>query len=467
MASLSLTDFERDALPTLTEYATIPCLSPAFDANWQEHGHIDAATELLANWIRERQFNDIEIEIHRLEGRTPVLVATIGATTDVPGTCVLYGHLDKQPPLGNWSEGLNPYIPVRKGDRLYARGVADDGYSTFSAILAVEAMERDGIGHARCVVLIEASEESGSPDLDAYLDLLAPHLGDVQLMICLDSGALTYDRLWVTTSLRGIINVEITVSVLEHGQHSGSASGVIPSSFRILRQLIERVEDSATGDILLTELHGQIPSYVIESSQSVAAEFGDVIAEELPSIDGLELMGASAADRIVRRTWFPTLSVVGMAGIPDPSIAGNVLRPSTTAVLSFRVPPNVDASKAAQALKTLLTENVPSSARVQADFTTGEGWVAPELSPWLSDALDKASNDAFGRKPGFTGEGGSIPFLGELANRYPDVQFVATGVLGPQSNAHAIDEMLDIPTAVAVSNAVMTIVAAHAKSKEN
>jgi acetylornithine deacetylase/succinyl-diaminopimelate desuccinylase-like protein len=464
MASLSLTDFERDALPALTEYATIPCLSPAFDANWQDHGHIDAAAELLANWIRERKFNDLEVEIHRVEGRTPVLVATIGATAETPGTCVLYGHLDKQPPLGNWSEGLDPFHPVRRGDRLYARGVADDGYSTFSAILALEAMEREGHGHARCVVLIEASEESGSPDLDAYLDLLAPHLGDVQLMICLDSGALTYDRLWVTTSLRGIINVELTVSVLEYGQHSGSASGVIPSSFRILRQLIERIEDSATGDILIPQLHGVIPSSVTNSAESVAAEFGDVIAKELPSLDGLELMGASPADRIIRRTWYPTLSVVGMAGIPDPSIAGNVLRPSTTAVLSLRVPPNVNASEAAQALEKVLTESVPSNARVETSFTFGEGWVAPDLAPWLSEALIVASTDAFGREPGFTGEGGSIPFLGELAKRYPGVQFVATGVLGPQSNAHAIDEMLDIPTAVAVSNAVMTIIAAHANS---
>ncbi|MEI6710147.1 MAG: M20/M25/M40 family metallo-hydrolase, partial [Actinomycetota bacterium] len=267
MTHLTLSDFERDALPTLTQYASIPCLSPAFDAAWSENGYIDQAMELLANWVREREFNDVEIEIHRIEGRTPLMTVTIGATNPGEGTCVLYGHMDKQPPLGDWSEGLAPYQPVRRGDRLYARGVADDGYSTFAAILALEAMEREGIGHSRCVVLIEASEESGSPDLDAYLDLLKAQLGRVELMICLDSGALTYDRLWVTTSLRGVINIELTVSVLEYGQHSGSASGVIPSSFRILRQLLERVEDSSTGDILVPELYGEIPEYVKDSAE--------------------------------------------------------------------------------------------------------------------------------------------------------------------------------------------------------
>jgi len=464
---ISLSDFERDALAVLTEYATIPCLSPGFDSEWQESGHINQAAELLANWIREREFANIEVEIHQIKGRTPVLVATIEATAPVDGTCVLYGHLDKQPPLGNWSEGLAPYSPVRIGDRLYARGVADDGYSTFSAILALEAMEREGIGHTRCVVLIEASEESGSPDLDAYLDLLADHLGTVELMVCLDSGALTYDRLWVTTSLRGVINFEVTVSVLEHGQHSGSASGVVPSSFRILRQLIERLEDSATGEILVSALHGEIPQLALDSAESVANEFGDVIAKELPTLPGLELMGSSAADRIIRRTWHPTLSVVGMAGIPEPAIAGNVLRPFTTAVLSFRVPPNVNAHEAALAINKLLTENIPSNAVVETEFVSGEGWVAPDLAPWLREALETGSRNAFGRGPGFTGEGGSIPFLGELAKRYPSVQFVATGVLGPQSNAHAIDEMLDLPTAVAVTNAVMTIVGAYADSKRS
>jgi acetylornithine deacetylase/succinyl-diaminopimelate desuccinylase-like protein len=392
-----------------------------------------------------------------------MLVVTVESTAAATGTVLLYGHLDKQPPLGDWSEGLAPFAPVRRGNRLYARGVADDGYAIFSALLALESLEANGVPHARCVVLIEASEESGSPDLESYLDALRDHLGPVELLVCLDSGALTYDRLWVTTSLRGIVIAEVRVAVLEQGQHSGSASGVVPSSFRILRELLDRVEDSTTGDIRLTQFHGDIPDEHVVAANELANEFGDIIARELPTLPGVRVMGDSPADRILRRTWSPTLSVTGMGGIPAPESAGNVLRPFTTAVLSLRLPPNVDAARASATLEEVLTSDVPSGATVSVKIDGANGWLAPPLASWLVDALDEASTKAFGRGPGFTGEGGSIPFLASLAARYPGVQFVATGVLGPHSNAHGIDEMLDLPMAVGVTNAVATVVGAHAR----
>jgi acetylornithine deacetylase/succinyl-diaminopimelate desuccinylase-like protein len=464
MPLLNLADFERDALNTLTTFATIPCLSPSFDAEWVQHGHIDRAIELLSDWALARRFATFDVEIHRLDGRTPILVITVEATAPGDGTAVLYGHLDKQPPLGDWSDGLSPYEPVRREDRLFARGVGDDGYSTFSALLAIEAMEAQNIPHSRCVVLIEASEESGSPDLEAYLDHLKDHLGQVELMICLDSGALTYDRLWVTTSLRGVANVEVEIEVLSQGQHSGSASGVVPSSFRILRELLDRVEDATTGEVLVSALSAKIPDEVVRAASDLAGEFGDIIARELPTLEGVELMGTSAEERILRRTWYPTLSVIGIGGAPAPEIAGNVLRPSTTAKLSFRLPPSVDAEAAKDALIPVLTTDVPSSARVTLkNWDIGSGWNSPPLAPWLAEALDVASNEAFGRAPGYTGEGGSIPFLASLGKRYPDVQFVATGVMGPQSNAHAIDEFLDLPMTVGVTNAVITVLSAYAK----
>jgi acetylornithine deacetylase/succinyl-diaminopimelate desuccinylase-like protein len=466
MPKLTLEDFERDALDTLTTYAAIPCLSPMYDTQWIQHGHIDRAIELLSDWALARKIADFDVEIRRLGDRTPVLVVTVAATAPGDGTAVLYGHLDKQPPLGDWSEGLAPFEPVRRGDRVYARGIADDGYSTFSALLAIEAMEADGVAHSRCVVLIEASEESGSPDLDAYLDDLKEHLGKVELMICLDSGALTYDRLWVTTSLRGVLNVELEIKVLTQGQHSGSVSGIVPSSFRILRELLDRVENAATGEILLPELNAKIPDAEVIAATAVAAEFGDIFARELPTVEGVELMGTSAEERILRRTWYPTLSVVGIGGVPEPEIAGNVLRPYTTAVLSLRLPPSVDAESARDALIPILTENVPSSAQVSlANWNVGSGWVAPPLAPWLAASLETASRNAYGRAPGFTGEGGSIPFLASLGKRYPGVQFVATGVLGPQSNAHAIDEFLDLPMAVGVTNSVITVLTDYTTSR--
>ncbi len=465
MPPISLSDFERDALEALTAYAAIPCLSPMFDDQWERSGYIDQAVELLADWARARTLADFDVSIHRLVGRSPMLCVTVESTGTPSGTAVLYGHLDKQPPLGAWSEGLGPFAPVRRGDRLYARGVADDGYSIFSALLAIEAMESNNVAHSRCVVLIEASEESGSPDLEAYLDHLTEHLGDVELMICLDSGGLTYDRLWLTTSLRGIVNVVVTLNVLTQGLHSGSVSGVVPSSFRLLRQMLDRVEDSSTGEILVEELYAEIPAEHVAAAKAVAAEFGDLLADGLPTVDGVTLMGISAADRVLRSTWHPTLSVVGMGGIPEPEIAGNVLRPYTTAVLSFRLPPNVDAHTAAAAIAEALRTDAPPSSVVTIS-QAANGWMSPPLKPWLRNALNDASQKAFGRAPGFCGEGGSIPFLASLATRYPDVQFVATGVLGPESNAHGINEMLDLPMAVGVTNAVITVLSAYAEKKD-
>jgi acetylornithine deacetylase/succinyl-diaminopimelate desuccinylase-like protein len=463
---LTLDDFEHDALSTLTTYATLECLSPAFDVHWRESGHIDAAVELLAQWARERTFARFDVDVVRLEGRTPVLLVTVEATNDDDATVVLYGHLDKQPPLGDWSEGLAPYVPVRRGNRLFARGVADDGYSTFAALLALEALEAGAVPHSRCVVLIEASEESGSPDLDAYLDHLTERLGRVELMICLDSGALTYDRLWVTTSLRGLASVDVTVEVLTRGQHSGSASGVVPSSFRILRQLLDRLEDPTTGEVLVSELHGEIPDEARHAAHDIALEFGGNVYQDLPVVQGLTLMGPDVAERILNQTWRPTLSVVGMAGLPTPEIAGNVLRPFTTASLSFRLPPNVDADRAQTALEELLTTDVPEGAHVSVRGHGANGWCSPPVAPWLAGALEGASQEFFGRSVGYTAEGGTIPFLASLAQRYPDVQFVATGVLGPDSNAHGIDEMLDLPTTVNLTNAVSSVVAAFAHRKD-
>ena len=299
MPLVTLADFENDALSTLLEYCAIPCLSPAFDHEWRASGHIERAVQLLAEWARARRIADLDVRVHRLEGRTPLIVVTVGATAPGDGTCLLYGHLDKQPPLGDWSDGLGPYEPVRRDNRVYARGVSDDGYSIFSSLLALEALEAEGVPHSRCVVLIEASEESGSPDLEAHLDALVDHLGRVELLICLDSGALTYDRLWVTSSLRGLVNVEVTVSVLRQGQHSGTASGVVPSSFRVLRQLIDRVEDSTTGEVLVRELHTTIPEAHVRAAREIAEEFGDVTVTKLPLLDGVEVMGTDPAERIL------------------------------------------------------------------------------------------------------------------------------------------------------------------------
>ncbi|HEY0398307.1 MAG TPA: M20/M25/M40 family metallo-hydrolase, partial [Acidimicrobiia bacterium] len=202
-----------DVVPTLCDFIRIPNVSVAFDPGWSEAGHMVRAVDLVAGWLRARPIDGAAVEVQEIPGRTPVIVVDVPAhgVPDGGGAVLLYGHLDKQPPLAEWRTGLGPWEPVRDGERLYGRGGADDGYAAFAALSAIEAVRAADGAHRRCVVLIEASEESGSPDLPAHLEQLGDRLAGTDLVIALDSWCWSYDRLWVTTSLRGLLGVELTV----------------------------------------------------------------------------------------------------------------------------------------------------------------------------------------------------------------------------------------------------------------
>ena len=436
--------WEQRILPALSEYTRIPCLSPAFDPDWAERGAIAEAAELLRDWARE-QDPGLATEIVQLPGRTPLLLIENGGSGD---PILIYGHMDKQPPLGDWRPGLAPFEPVREGDLLYGRGTADDGYALFAAVTALLAA--DG-GRGRVVILIEASEESGSPDLGAYVEHLRERIGSPTLVICLDSGCLSYDRLWLTSSLRGVLVASLRVDVLTEGVHSGAAGGIVPSSFRILRKILSRIEDEDTGEILLPELRGSgVPADHREYLRAAALEFPD---NPLPTVDGLHLAGGDAAGRFVARAWSPALEVTGMDGLPAVRDGGNVLRPFTTAKISLRLPPDVDAQLAADALISALTTDEGAHLTIDLE-AAADGWVAPPLDDHYTAALDRISHDIFQRPIGYHGEGGTIPFLADLRRSFPDTQFVATGVLGPHSNADGPNEFLHIPMGKAVTYAV-------------
>ena len=439
--------WEARVLPTLSEYTRIPCLSPVFDPDWAERGALMEAAELLRAWTQE-QDSSLDTEIVQLPGRTPVLVVENGGTGD---PILIYGHMDKQPPLGDWRPGLSPFEPVREGDLLYGRGTADDGYALFAAVTALLAA--DG-GRGRVVILIEASEESGSPDLSAYVEHLRARIGTPSLVICLDSGCLSYDRLWLTSSLRGNLVATVRVDVLTEGVHSGSAGGVVPSSFRILRSILSRIEDERTGEILLPELRGAgVPDDLRVSLSDAAPEFSD---DAMPSVDGLRLAGSGPADRLIARAWSPALEVTGMDGIPAVRDGGNVLRPFTTAKISLRLPPDVDAQIAADALISAIRNDEGAHLTIDLEGVA-DGWVAPPLDEHNAATLDRVARASFGRPVGFHGEGGTIPFLADLKRSFPGTQFVATGVLGPHSNAHGPNEFLHIPMAKAVTHAVAAL----------
>ncbi|MDA8075831.1 MAG: M20/M25/M40 family metallo-hydrolase [Actinomycetota bacterium] len=448
--------WEDEVLPALVRYTAIPCLSPDFDEGWEAAGHLTEAASLLGAWARSRAVEGLHAEVRARSGRTPLLLVDAPATGGRAGTVLVYGHLDKQPPLGEWRDGLGPFTAVREGDRLYGRGTADDGYALFAAVTAVEILDAAGIPRPRVVVLVEASEESGSPDLPGHLDDVDAELGSPDLVVCLDSGCLGYDRLWLTTSLRGNLLATVSVQVLTEGVHSGSAGGIVPTSFRLLRLLLDRLEDPRTGEIRLRALHADDRP---ATPQSPPSEW--VAREAFPVVPGLELEGGSDDERLVRSAWTPVLAVTGMDGIPAVRDGGNVLRPSTTAKISLRLPPSVDAASATAALESALRADPPSGARVEVHVdNAATGWAAPPIDGWVDEAFTRASDEVFGTPPGSFGEGGTIPFLAMLTERYPGVPLLATGVLGPGSNAHGPNEFLHLPMAEAVTVATARLVEA-------
>jgi acetylornithine deacetylase/succinyl-diaminopimelate desuccinylase-like protein len=456
--------WREEIVPTLVDYIAIPNKSPSFEPDWEKLGHMDRAVDLFVAWAEKRlPALDAKLSVERLPGRTPLIFIDVPATAPGNDTVLLYGHLDKQPEMTGWSAGKGPWIPVIEGDKLYGRGGADDGYAMFGALTALMALKEQRIPHARSVVVIEASEESGSPDLPHYMDALTERIGKVSLVVCLDSGCGDYERLWLTTSLRGMVGGTLRVDVLEEGVHSGDASGVVPSSFRILRQLLARLEDVDTGIVHVEELNAPIPLERVAQAKIAAEALGEQVYAKFPFVEGMAPTSADLTELVLNRTWRPALSVTGLAGAPPPVDAGNVLRPFTEAKLSMRVPPTTDAKYASAVMKAVLEADPPYGARVSYEGEkAGSGWNAPKTAAWLETALEQASLAVFGKPMAMMGEGGSIPFMGMLGEKFPQAQFVITGVLGPHSNAHGPNEFLHIPTGRRVTEVVARVLAAHA-----
>lgn len=461
MRALCEKTWDEDIIPTLKTFISIPNKSPAFDANWQENGHIDAAVKLVSDWVKKQSIPGLELRVLQLPKRTPVILIEIPGATD--RTVLMYGHIDKQPEMHGWLEGLSPWKAVLKDEKLYGRGGADDGYAVFSSILAIKALKAQAIPHSRIVILIESSEESGSVDLPFYIDELQQDIGTPELIICLDSGCGNYEQLWHTTSLRGMVNGTLRVETLTEGVHSGYGSGIIPSSFRILRQLLSRVENKNTGEILLSAFHVDIPEQRIKEARLAATILGDEIYKAFPRSGSMMPVNDNMSELLLNRTWRPALEIIGCDGIPALKDAGSVLRPYTSVTLSLRTPPTCDADKARDQLKQILEADPPYHAKVT--FTaekTSHGWHAPLLKPWLKTAIDDASHVYFGREALALGEGGSIPFMAMLGKKFPEAQFLITGVLGPHSNAHGPNEFLHIPMVKRLTCSISHVIATEA-----
>jgi acetylornithine deacetylase/succinyl-diaminopimelate desuccinylase-like protein len=456
--------WDDDIVARLTDYIRIPAKSPHFDPAWEANGHIERVIRDALAWVERQPIPGLSVEIVRLPGRTPVLFFDVPAVGDVGrDTVLLYGHLDKQPEMTGWREDLGPWVPKLENGLLYGRGGADDGYAVYASLAALGALASERVAHKRCVGIIETCEESGSFDLPPYLEALSPRLGDVSLVVGLDSGCGDYERLWMTTSLRGLAAGTLLVEVLTEGVHSGDASGVVPSSFRIARALVERLEDHASGRIRPEALHMPIPEERAREARATADIMGGIVFGKYPFAGRTSPMVADRAEGLLNRTWRPALSVIGADGLPSIANAGNVLRPRTALQLSLRLPPTLDGEKATAVMKGLLEADPPYGASVS--FTpdhAASGWNAPPTAPWLERALQQSSQAYYGKPAAAMGEGGTIPFMGMLGRQFPKAQFLITGVLGPKSNAHGPNEFLHVPYAKKLTACVASVIAAHA-----
>ncbi len=454
--------WDDSIIPTLRRYIEIPNKSPMFDADWHARGYMRDAVNLLAGWARQSDVAGLALEIVELPGRTPVLFGEIAATNPAAPTVLLYGHYDKQPEFTGWEDGLGPWTPVIRNGRLYGRGGADDGYATFASLAAIAALQRTGVTHGRLVMLIEGCEESGSFDLPPYLDHLAARIGTPDLVVCLDAECGDYERLWLSSSLRGLLIGTLEVSVLTEGVHSGAASGIVPSSFRVLRRLLDRIEDPSTGR-MIDALHVPIDADTRANARTLVDALGDMIVDRYPWLDGVAPMAQDPVELVLNNTWRPTLSVTGLSGAPPVTSAGNTLRPSTAATLSIRLPPTLDAQAADRTVRDLLETDPPYGAHVRFTSDGGQqGWAAPSLPPMLADSFTAASERYFGKPARYMGMGGTIPFLKMLGDRFPGAQFMVTGVLGPHSNAHGPNEFLDIECGKRVTCCVAHVLGRHA-----
>lgn len=450
-------NWQENILPSLCEYITIPNKSPHFDQDWEANGFMEKAVNHIADWCKAHRAKNMSLDIVRLPERTPLLYIDIPGTTDE--TILLYGHLDKQPEMSGWHDDLSPWQPVIKDGRLYGRGAADDGYAMYACLTAINALQEQNLPHARCVILIEACEESGSYDLPYYIDLLKDKIGKPSLVICLDSGAGNYDQLWMTTSLRGNIIGELTVSLLTEGVHSGNASGIVADSFRVAKQLISRVEDEITGKIHLPEFFSTIPEQRITQARACADVLGKSVYGGFPWESGVLPIDLDKVELILNRTWRPALAVTGASGLPTITDGGNVLRPSTSFKLSMRLPPLVNASQAAIILQQELTHNPPYNAHVSFRIEdSASGWHAPIMADWLAQSVEEASQTFYQQPAMYMGEGGSIPFMGMLGIKFPDAQFMITGVLGPHSNAHGPNEFLHLDMVEKLTSCVAYVI---------
>ncbi|CDW83647.1 peptidase m20 [Stylonychia lemnae] len=433
-------------VPGLSDFVRVPNLTMMADNNFATNGLIQQAMECVDNYINKLDVQGLKRHVFHPEGSNPLVVYVIDGSEGATRNVMLYGHLDKQPWGAGWEEGLAPNDPQIRGDYMYGRGSSDDGYSAFATMLAVKSIQLAGGKLPRVVLVLETEEESGSPNLIPLLNLAEDVIGKPDACFCMDSGALDYDQLWLTSSLRGVCNVDLTIEGGKVGYHSGETGGIIPETFRVARALLNRLDNCDTGRVT-EDLQVPVPDFKQQEADSLSEKYGDKLFKKYNLNEGVQYINEDNIPELyLNKVWRPNLSITGAEGLPPIAAAGNVLRPKTTIRCSMRLCPAFDAHEAEKIITNKLTTDVPYNAKVTVSGGhAGNGWCQKHLQEWLHNALTEAGHKFFGGKDyGSFGEGGSIPFLNELQKKYPDTQIVAMGLVGPGANIHGPNENINL-----------------------
>jgi len=446
-------------LQALEHFVSIPSRSPLFDPSWESHKYLLQALQFACEF-GQSLFPEARFEVLESPGKTPLLFFELEASgkSDDKDAVLFYGHLDKQPEASGWGAGRAPFKASHEGNILYGRGAADDGYSVFAALSVIHAMRTGSLPHPKIFGLFETCEESGSYDFSFWVNRLQSRIGSIGLAVILDSGCIDYDRLCITTNFRGLVCATLKVSVLAHGVHSGTASGLVPDSFMIARQLLDRLEDSTSGKLHPKAFYTEIPP-VRRKQVEAKASLLKTLDGVFPWLEQPALRFHNLTDGLIAQTWLPQLAITGANGLPEIANAGNVLRAGTALRLSLRTPPCVDATLALDTLRETLLAQPPFGARVElTDEAAYDGWNAQPEQPWFAEAVETASQEIFGQSAVYSGEGGSLSIFDVLQGAWPNAQFFLTGVLGPQANAHGPDEALRLDYAEKLCRAVARVI---------
>jgi acetylornithine deacetylase/succinyl-diaminopimelate desuccinylase-like protein len=269
----------------LGDFVRVPNLTPMVDDKYLENGLLEQAMDLVDNYINKLEIKGLSRKIFKTEKGLPLITYIVEPSEGVTRNVMVYGHIDKQPYGEGWD--TDPKDPVIKGDCMYGRGSADDGYSAFSCMLAVKVGQELGVKMPRICLVLETEEESGSASLIPLLNQAKDVIGTPDVCLCMDSGAFDYNKLWVTSSLRGICILDLTVQVGKAGYHSGEVGGIVPETFRIVRQLLDRLDDSKTGEPC-DELKIEVPEWKRKEAEEITAIAGKELYEKYAVEEGAQ-----------------------------------------------------------------------------------------------------------------------------------------------------------------------------------